>query len=144
MAKIINVVDISEKLSLSCQQLALPVDDEKVMILQLSKGCNYCKGMEKRERRHFEETFSKQFRKLSREEVIETFRIPSKILFSQLSQVVRCVGCRRSCENLFSHLKETGDPSMEPFFVTNNGTLTLFLDYPLKPNILSNLFSSHE
>ncbi|KAG2459024.1 GGNB2 protein, partial [Polypterus senegalus] len=51
--------------------------------------------------------------------------VTSREVFSALSQLVPCVGCRRSVERLFSQLVESGNPALEPLTVGSTGVLSL-------------------
>lgn len=51
--------------------------------------------------------------------------VTSREVYSELAQVVPCVGCRRSVERLFSHLVESGNPALEPLTVKPTAMLSV-------------------
>ena len=51
--------------------------------------------------------------------------VTSREVLSALSQLVPCVGCRRSVERLFSQLVESGNPALEPLAVGPKGVLSV-------------------
>ncbi|KAK7925681.1 hypothetical protein WMY93_007991 [Mugilogobius chulae] len=51
--------------------------------------------------------------------------VTSREIYSALSQLVPCVGCRRSVERLFSHVVESGSPALEPLTVKSSGMLSI-------------------
>lgn len=51
--------------------------------------------------------------------------VMSREVYSALSQLVPCVGCRRSVEHLFSDVVESGTPALEPLTVNAAGVLSV-------------------
>lgn len=51
--------------------------------------------------------------------------VTSREVCGVLTQLVPCVGCRRSVERLFCHLVESGNPALEPLVVKAPNTLSV-------------------
>lgn len=62
---------------------------------------------------------------LSEQELSIAMVVTSREVFNALSQLVPCVGCRRSVERLFTQLVESGNPALDPLSVGAKGVLTL-------------------
>uniref|UniRef100_A0A3P8TAI3 Gametogenetin-binding protein 2 n=1 Tax=Amphiprion percula TaxID=161767 RepID=A0A3P8TAI3_AMPPE len=63
--------------------------------------------------------------KLKQQDLNIALMVTSREVYSALSQLVPCVGCRRSVERLFSHLVESGNPALEPLTVKPTGMLSV-------------------
>ncbi|TKS83606.1 Gametogenetin-binding protein 2 [Collichthys lucidus] len=63
--------------------------------------------------------------KLKQQDLNLALMVTSREVYSALSQLVPCVGCRRSVERLFSHLVESGNPALEPLTVKPTGMLSV-------------------
>ena len=71
------------------------------------------------------ECFSPQYHSmLKQQELSVAMMVTSREVFSALTQLVPCVGCRRSVERLFSQLVESGNPALEPLTVKPTGVLS--------------------
>ncbi|XP_063060177.1 gametogenetin-binding protein 2 isoform X2 [Engraulis encrasicolus] len=62
---------------------------------------------------------------LKQQDLSMSMMVTSREVFSALSQLVPCVGCRRSVERLFSQLVESGNPALEPLTVRSTGVLSV-------------------
>lgn len=62
---------------------------------------------------------------LKQQDLSISMMVTSREVFSALSQLVPCVGCRRSVERLFSQLVESGNPALEPLTVRSTGVLSV-------------------
>uniref|UniRef100_A0AAY4EPH4 Gametogenetin-binding protein 2 n=1 Tax=Denticeps clupeoides TaxID=299321 RepID=A0AAY4EPH4_9TELE len=69
--------------------------------------------------------------------------VTSREVLSALSQLVPCVGCRRSVERLFSQLVESGNPALEPLTVHPTGVLSLSRTCAADARKLYTLFYVH-
>lgn len=69
--------------------------------------------------------FSEYHSKLKQQDLNIALMVTSREVYSALSQLVPCVGCRRSVERLFSHLVESGNPALEPLTVKPTGMLSV-------------------
>lgn len=55
--------------------------------------------------------------KLKQHDLNVALMVTSREVYSVLSQLVQCVGCRRSVERLLSYLVDSGNPALEPLIV---------------------------
>ncbi|XP_063152740.1 gametogenetin-binding protein 2 isoform X3 [Candoia aspera] len=62
---------------------------------------------------------------LKQQDLSIAMMVTSREVLSALSQLVPCVGCRRSVERLFSQLVESGNPALEPLTVGSKGVLSV-------------------
>ncbi|KAL7986951.1 hypothetical protein Chor_005870 [Crotalus horridus] len=62
---------------------------------------------------------------LKQQDLSIAMMVTSREVLSALSQLVPCVGCRRSVERLFSQLVESGNPALEPLTVGSKGILSV-------------------
>ncbi|XP_060704119.1 gametogenetin-binding protein 2 isoform X3 [Hemiscyllium ocellatum] len=69
--------------------------------------------------------FIQQHGMLKQQDLNIAMMVTSREVFSALSQLVPCVGCRRSVERLFSQLVESGNPALEPLSVGPTGVLSV-------------------
>ncbi|KAM6337711.1 gametogenetin-binding protein 2 isoform 4-T4 [Alca torda] len=69
--------------------------------------------------------------------------VTSREVLSALSQLVPCVGCRRSVERLFSQLVESGNPALEPLTVGPKGVLSVTRSCMTDAKKLYTLFYVH-
>ncbi|XP_069767679.1 gametogenetin-binding protein 2 isoform X5 [Narcine bancroftii] len=69
--------------------------------------------------------FVQQHGMLKQQDLNIAMMVTSREVFSALSQLVPCVGCRRSVERLFSQLVESGNPALEPLSVGPTGVLSV-------------------
>lgn len=69
--------------------------------------------------------------------------VTSREVLTALSQLVPCVGCRRSVERLFSQLVESGNPALEPLSVRSTGILSVAKACMVDAKKLYTLFYIH-
>lgn len=143
MAKLVGVYDEEDEVQLGRRQLPLSLYDNKIMTMQLGESCDGCEFTGGATKRRCDESFSRQYGKLSKDEVVAALMVPSKTLLTRLAQTVACVGCRRSVERLFNQLKESGHPALEPLVITSSGILTVLRKYAIQARSLGALFSDH-
>nr|XP_053647675.1 gametogenetin-binding protein 2-like isoform X2 [Cherax quadricarinatus] len=113
------------------------------MTMQLGESCDGCDFPGGTTKRRCDDSFTRQYNALSKEEVVAALMVPSKVLFTRLAQTVACVGCRRSVERLFNQLKDSGHPALEPLVITSNGFLTVLRKFALQARSLGAIFSYH-
>nr|XP_053647676.1 gametogenetin-binding protein 2-like isoform X3 [Cherax quadricarinatus] len=65
------------------------------MTMQLGESCDGCDFPGGTTKRRCDDSFTRQYNALSKEEVVAALMVPSKVLFTRLAQTVACVGCRR-------------------------------------------------
>lgn len=80
---------------------------------------------------------------LKQQDLNNAMIVSSRVMFSALSQLVPCVGCRRSVERLFSQLVESGNPALEPLTVKPTGVLSVTKTCMADAKTLYTLFYVH-
>ncbi|KAL7838116.1 hypothetical protein AOLI_G00265200 [Acnodon oligacanthus] len=80
---------------------------------------------------------------LKQQDLNMALMVMSREVFSALSQLVPCVGCRRSVERLFSQLTDSGYFALEPLTVGSAGVLSVTRACLADPRKLYTLFYVH-
>lgn len=110
------------------------------MVVQFEEKCKDCEGQIKQKEL---DRFMSKCEVLSKDELAVALLVTSKDIFSQLSQTVTCVGCRRSVERLFHELAKSGHPAVEPLVITSHSELSINREQLFEPRALYCLFYIH-
>ncbi|XP_053562807.1 gametogenetin-binding protein 2 [Bombina bombina] len=126
MARLVAVCrDSEEDFPFDMRQIPLYIDDTMTMVMEFSDN------MLTLDKQQIDMLQLKQFVQrhsmLKEQDLNIAMMVTSRELFNALSQLVPCVGCRRSVERLFSQLVECGNPALDPLSVGAKGILTLSL-----------------
>uniref|UniRef100_A0A8D3CYY4 Gametogenetin-binding protein 2 n=1 Tax=Scophthalmus maximus TaxID=52904 RepID=A0A8D3CYY4_SCOMX len=105
------------------RQIPLYIDDTLTMVMEFSDSFMDVDSNEINPSQL--KQFSQYLSKLKEQDLNIALTVTSKEVYSALSQLVPCVGCRRSVERLFSHLVESGNPALEPLTVKPAGMLSV-------------------
>ncbi|XP_068455827.1 gametogenetin-binding protein 2 [Clinocottus analis] len=105
------------------RQIPLYIDDSLTMVMEFSDNVMDVDSQEINAS-HWKQ-FSGYHSKLKQQDLNIAMMVTSRDVYSALSQLVPCVGCRRSVEHLFSHLVESGNPALEPLTVKPTGLLSV-------------------
>ncbi|XP_037543955.1 gametogenetin-binding protein 2 [Nematolebias whitei] len=105
------------------RQIPLYIDDTLTMVMEFSDSVMDVDSHERNTSRW--KQFSEYYSKLKQQDLNMALMVTSREVFSTLSQLVPCVGCRRSVERLFSHSVESGKPALKPLTVKPKGMLTV-------------------
>lgn len=105
------------------RQIPLYIDDTLTMVMEFSDSVMDVDSQEINAS-HWKQ-FSEYHSKLKQQDLNIALMVTSREVYSALSQLVPCVGCRRSVERLFSHLVESGNPALEPLTVKPTGMLSV-------------------
>uniref|UniRef100_A0A3Q2PDG8 Gametogenetin-binding protein 2 n=1 Tax=Fundulus heteroclitus TaxID=8078 RepID=A0A3Q2PDG8_FUNHE len=105
------------------RQIPLYIDDTITMVMEFPDSVMDVEGHNINPT-HWKQ-FSESYSKLKQQDLNIALMVTSREVYSALSQLVPCVGCRRSVERLFSHAVEMGNPALEPLTVKPKGMLTL-------------------
>uniref|UniRef100_A0A8C4DVY7 Gametogenetin-binding protein 2 n=1 Tax=Dicentrarchus labrax TaxID=13489 RepID=A0A8C4DVY7_DICLA len=105
------------------RQIPLYIDDTLTMVMEFSDSVMDVDSHEIN-MSHWKQ-FSEYHSKLKQQDLNIALMVTSREVYSALSQLVPCVGCRRSVERLFSHLVESGNPALEPLTVKPKGMLSV-------------------
>lgn len=92
---------------------------------------------------HFSFPLSQRHSMLKQQDLSIAMVVTSREVLSALSQLVPCVGCRRSVERLFSQLVESGNPALEPLTVGPKGVLSVTRSCMTDAKKLYTLFYVH-
>lgn len=105
------------------RQIPLYIDDTLTMVMEFPDSVTDVEGQEINSA-HLKQ-FTEYYSKLKQQDLNMALTVSPRGVYGALSQLVPCVGCRRSVERLFSHSVETGSPALEPLVVKPKGMLTL-------------------
>lgn len=105
------------------RQIPLYIDDTLTMVMEFSDSVMDVDSHEINTSQW--KQFSEYYSKLKQQDLNIALMVTSREVYSALSQLVPCVGCRRSVERLFSHLVESGNPALEPLTVKPTGMLSV-------------------
>ncbi|KAG8451117.1 hypothetical protein GDO86_003400 [Hymenochirus boettgeri] len=124
MARLVAVCrDGEEEFPFDMRQIPLYIDDTLTMVMEFSDN------MLTLDKQQIDTVQLKQFiqrhNMLKEHDLTIAMMVTSLEVFNALSQLVPCVGCRRSVERLFTQLVESGNPALDPLSVGAKGVLTL-------------------
>ncbi|XP_061608100.1 gametogenetin-binding protein 2 [Phyllopteryx taeniolatus] len=124
MARLVAVCrENEEDYPFLARQIPLYIDDSLTMVMEFSDGVLDV------DRHVISSSHWKQFTeghsKLKQQDLTVAVSVVSREVCRALSQLVPCVGCRRSVERLFSHLVESGTPALEPLALKPAGMLSV-------------------
>lgn len=124
MARLVAVCrDGEEEFPFDIRQIPLYIDDTLTMVMEFPDN------MSNFDKQQVDTLQLKQFIQrhsmLKEQDLTIAMMVTSREVFNALSQLVPCVGCRRSVERLFSQLVESGNPALDPLSVGAKGVLTL-------------------
>ncbi|KAL6099099.1 ggnbp2 [Pungitius sinensis] len=123
------------------RQIPLYIDDSLTMVMEFSDSILDV-GSQEINASHWKQ-FSEYHSKLKRQDLNIAMMVTCREVYGALSQLVPCVGCRRSVERLFSHLVESGNPALEPLTVKPTGMLSVTRDCLADVKKLYTLFYVH-
>ncbi|XP_041457045.1 gametogenetin-binding protein 2-like isoform X2 [Lytechinus variegatus] len=129
------------------RQMPLTTEGNTTMVVELPdlepplSACNHSKGQSKNQHAVID-SFRQKCSVLNRDELAAALMVPSKEMFgSSLQDVVTCVGCRRSMEEMFTRLRDKKHVHvLEPLVITPNSELSVtsctLYDFRMLHNIL--------
>uniref|UniRef100_A0A672GRX2 Gametogenetin-binding protein 2 n=1 Tax=Salarias fasciatus TaxID=181472 RepID=A0A672GRX2_SALFA len=124
MARLVAVCrEGEEDYKFQARQIPLFIDDTITMVMEFSESGLDVDSQEVNTS-HWKR-FCEQYSKLKYQDLNMALMVTSREVYGALSQLVPCVGCRRSVERLFSHLVESGNPALEPLTVKPSGILSV-------------------
>uniref|UniRef100_A0AAQ4RT01 Gametogenetin-binding protein 2 n=1 Tax=Gasterosteus aculeatus aculeatus TaxID=481459 RepID=A0AAQ4RT01_GASAC len=142
MARLVGVCrEGEEDYPFLARQIPLYIDDSLTMVMEFSDSIMDV-GSQEINTSHWKQ-FSEYHSKLKRQDLNIAMMVTSREVYGALSQLVPCVGCRRSVERLFSHLVESGNPALEPLTVKPTGMLSVTKDCLADVKKLYTLFYVH-
>ncbi|XP_030010493.1 gametogenetin-binding protein 2 isoform X3 [Sphaeramia orbicularis] len=105
------------------RQIPLYIDDTLTMVMEFPDSVVDVDNQDVNAS-HWKQ-FSEYHSKLKQQDLNVALMVTSREVYAALSQLVPCVGCRRSVERLFSHLVESGNPALEPLSIKPTGLLSV-------------------
>ncbi|KAK9536185.1 hypothetical protein VZT92_005992 [Zoarces viviparus] len=105
------------------RQIPLYIEESLTMVMEFSDSVMNVDRQEINASRW--KQFSQCHSKLTEQDLNVAMVVTSREVYGGLSQLVPCVGCRRSVERLLSHLVESGNPALEPLTVKPTGMLSV-------------------
>ncbi|KAF6738509.1 Gametogenetin-binding protein 2 [Oryzias melastigma] len=105
------------------RQIPLYIDDTLTMVMEFSDSAIDVDSNQMNTS-HWKQ-FSEHHSKFKQHDLNVALMVTTREVYGALSQLVPCVGCRRSVERLFSHLVVSGNPALEPLTVKPSGMLTV-------------------
>ncbi|KAK6321907.1 hypothetical protein J4Q44_G00066990 [Coregonus suidteri] len=142
MARLVAVCrDGEEDFPFLARQIPLYIDDTLTMVMEFTDSVMNLDShqINSSQMKQFVEHHSM----LKQQDLNNAMIVSSREMFSALSQLVPCVGCRRSVERLFSQLVESGNPALEPLTLKPIGVLSVTKACVADANKLYNLFYFH-
>ncbi|XP_072909638.1 gametogenetin-binding protein 2 isoform X2 [Hemitrygon akajei] len=124
MARLVAVCrEGEEEFPFEKRQIPLYIDDTLTMVMEFSDNMLNLDGHQINGAQL--KQFVQQHGMLKQQDLNIAMMVTSREVFNALSQLVPCVGCRRSVERLFSQLVESGNPALEPLSVGPTGVLSV-------------------
>ncbi|XP_066295842.1 gametogenetin-binding protein 2-like isoform X1 [Branchiostoma lanceolatum] len=140
MARLVAVYR-EEEYEFDRRQIPLVIDETLTMVMEFQDG-GFSMDYHNVKQKELD-SFHQKLDVLSKDELAVELMVTSKQLFRALSQLVPCVGCRRSVERLFNQLVESGHPAIEPLIVTPHSVLSIKHAYLFDPRSVYTLFYVH-
>ncbi|XP_033027575.1 gametogenetin-binding protein 2 isoform X3 [Lacerta agilis] len=124
MARLVAVCrDGEEEFPFERRQIPLYIDDTLTMVMEFPDNVLNLDGHQNSGAQL--KQFIQRHSMLKQQDLNIAMMVTSREVLSALSQLVPCVGCRRSVERLFSQLVESGNPALEPLTVGSKGVLSV-------------------
>nr|XP_054392816.1 LOW QUALITY PROTEIN: gametogenetin-binding protein 2-like [Pongo abelii] len=124
MARLVAVCrDGEEEFPFERRQIPLYIDDTLTMVMEFPDNVLNLDGHQNNGAQL--KQFIQRHGMLKQQDLSIAMVVTSREVPSALSQLVPCVGCRRSVERLFAQLVESGNPALEPLTVGPKGVLSV-------------------
>ncbi|XP_029467515.1 gametogenetin-binding protein 2 isoform X1 [Rhinatrema bivittatum] len=142
MARLVAVCrDGEEEFPFEKRQIPLFIDDTLTMVMEFSDNMLNLDGHQLNGAQL--KQFVQRHGMLKQQDLNIAMMVTTREVFNALSQLVPCVGCRRSVERLFSQLVESGNPALEPLTVGPKGVLSVTRNCMSDAKKLYTLFYVH-
>ncbi|XP_005986888.1 gametogenetin-binding protein 2 isoform X1 [Latimeria chalumnae] len=142
MARLVAVCrDGEEEFPFEKRQIPLYIDDTLTMVMEFPENVLNLEGHQVNSVQL--KQFIQRHGMLKQQDLNIAMMVTSREVFSALSQLVPCVGCRRSVERLFSQLVESGNPALEPLTVGPKAVLSVTRSCMTDAKKLYTLFYVH-
>ncbi|XP_037019566.1 gametogenetin-binding protein 2 isoform X1 [Artibeus jamaicensis] len=142
MARLVAVCrDGEEEFPFEKRQIPLFIDDTLTMVMEFPDNVLNLDGHQNNGTQL--KQFIQRHSMLKQQDLSIAMVVTSREVLSALSQLVPCVGCRRSVERLFSQLVESGNPALEPLTIGPKGVLSVTRSCMTDAKKLYTLFYVH-
>ncbi|XP_023612606.1 gametogenetin-binding protein 2 isoform X5 [Myotis lucifugus] len=142
MARLVAVCrDGEEEFPFERRQIPLYIDDTLTMVMEFPDNVLNLDGHQNNGAQL--KQFIQRHSMLKQQDLSIAMVVTSREVLSALSQLVPCVGCRRSVERLFSQLVESGNPALEPLTIGPKGVLSVTRSCMTDAKKLYTLFYVH-
>ncbi|KAM6163456.1 gametogenetin-binding protein 2 isoform 4-T4 [Rhynchocyon petersi] len=142
MARLVAVCrDGEEEFPFERRQIPLYIDDTLTMVMEFPDNVLNLDGHQNNGAQL--KQFIQRHSMLKQQDLSIAMVVTSREVLSAFSQLVPCVGCRRSVERLFSQLVESGNPALEPLTVGPKGVLSVTRSCMTDAKKLYTLFYVH-
>jgi len=137
----------SQRVCLARRQLPLSIEQDLTMIMALDDYCMAC-GADPccQNNKHLNNqdwtSFLRNYKSLGKDEATASLMVTPGEVGATLSQLVTCVGCRRSVESLYQALTISGESALEPLIIARDGVVSVNRDHIEVEDSLANLFCS--
>jgi len=138
--------EASPRVCLARRQLPLTIEQDLTMIMALDDYCMACGVDPCCNNPHVHDqdwaNFLRNYRSLGKDETTASLMVTPTEVMTTLSQVVSCVGCRRSVEALYQALTQsgTGCLALEPLVIARDGVVSVNREHIEVEGSLANLF----
>lgn len=139
MAKLVAVCRDEADFVFQRRQIPLNIEDTLTMVMEIPETLISTRQVNEDEL----QAFNKRFQCLSADDLAAATTVRQKDVLSCLSHSVPCVGCRRSVEQLYNQLVDSGQPALEPLMIANGGVLTIEDPFLQDPKLVYALFYVH-
>ncbi|XP_053474357.1 gametogenetin-binding protein 2 isoform X1 [Ictalurus furcatus] len=142
MARLVAVCrDGEEDYRFLARQIPLYIDDSLTMVMEFPHTVLHFDSHQTNSSQI--KLFIERHGMLKQQDLSMALMVMSREVFSALSQLVPCVGCRRSVERLFAQLTDSGYFALEPLTVGSAGVLSVARACLADPRKLYTLFYVH-
>ncbi|MCJ8748563.1 hypothetical protein PDJAM_G00166140 [Pangasius djambal] len=142
MARLVAVCrDGEEDYRFLARQIPLYIDDSLTMVMEFPHTVLHFDSHQTNSSQI--KPFIERHSMLKQQDLSMALMVMSREVFSALSQLVPCVGCRRSVERLFAQLTDSGYFALEPLTVGSAGVLSVARACLADPRKLYTLFYVH-
>ncbi|XP_057677913.1 gametogenetin-binding protein 2 [Corythoichthys intestinalis] len=123
MARLVAVCEENEEdYPFLTRQIPLYIDDSLTMVMEFPDVMDVDRHISSSS--HWKQ-FTESHSKLKQPDLSVALSVVFREFCKTLSQLVPCVGCRRSVERLFTHLSVSGTPALEPLTFKPMGILSV-------------------
>ncbi|KAB5522423.1 hypothetical protein PHYPO_G00159370 [Pangasianodon hypophthalmus] len=142
MARLVAVCrDGEEDYRFLARQIPLYIDDSLTMVMEFPHTVLHFDSHQTNSSQI--KQFIERHSMLKQQDLSMALMVMSREVFNALSQLVPCVGCRRSVERLFAQLTDSGYFALEPLTVGSAGVLSVARACLADPRKLYTLFYVH-